>query len=100
MTGEQCREARERLDWTCPELAEKAPGLRARNYRKRQGRCYELACKYLIESDDAAQWTLVHGDVGNVGTNPVFGHAWLERRDAVYDAISDKFFSKAEFYLR
>jgi hypothetical protein len=71
-------------------------GLRPRNYRKRQGRCYELAYNYLMESDDAAQWTLVHGEVGN----PAFGHAWLERHDTVYDAVSDMVFVKSEFATR
>ena len=77
--------------------AEKATGLRARNYRKRQGRCYELAYNYLMELDETAQWTLVHGELGR---HPAFGHAWLERHDTVYDAVADKFFSKVEFYLR
>jgi hypothetical protein len=80
----------------------KAPGLRARNYRKRQGLCYVLAYNYLMESDDAAQWKLVHGEIENppFGDAPAVGHAWLERHDTVYDPVADKFFSKAEFCLK
>lgn len=53
--------------------------------RKRQGRCYELAFKFLM---DDPTWTLVHGRVDSSGA--VIGHAWLERDGWVFDPVLNR----------
>ena len=68
--------------------------------RKRSGRCYELALKYLMASPDEEGWHLVHGDVnlcglvdGDATGSQRAGHAWLVRGDTVYDTTLDQTFS-------
>ncbi len=54
--------------------------------RKRDGRCYELAAKSLLELPADTPWRLVHGTViGSDGER--FGHAWLESEREVFDPV-------------
>jgi hypothetical protein len=69
--------------------------LKRRRWRKRLGRCYELA--YLTQQDNP-DWTLVHGEVDD-GHGRVIGHAWIEKDDEVYDAVLDCVFLKALYKL-
>lgn len=69
--------------------------LKKRKWRKRLGRCYELA--YLTQQDNP-DWTLVHGEVDD-GHGRTIGHAWIEKEDEVYDAVFDSVFSKASYRL-
>lgn len=69
--------------------------LKKRKWRKRQGRCYELA--YLTQQDKP-DWTLVHGEVDD-GHGRAIGHAWIEKDDEVYDAVLDSVFLKVTYRL-
>lgn len=69
--------------------------LKKRKWRKRLGRCYELA--YLTQQDNP-DWTLVHGEVDD-GHGRAIGHAWIEKEDEVYDAVFDSVFSKASYRI-
>jgi hypothetical protein len=69
--------------------------LKKRKWRKRLGRCYELA--YLTQQDNP-DWSLVHGEV-NDGHGRAIGHAWIEKEDEVYDAVLDSVFSKVSYRL-
>ena len=63
---------------------------RARRFRprRRQGRCYELAWKYLMWDDRFADWSLVHGEIiSPIGDDKPMGHAWLALGDLVYDPV-------------
>ena len=63
--------------------------------RKREGRCYELAWRFLFEDDRFADWKLVHGEARGRDDCPV-GHAWLDHAgaDVVYDPVLGKFFPR------
>jgi hypothetical protein len=54
----------------------------------REGRCYELAGRGVVEYRD---WLLVHGTA--YGT----GHAWLERESWIYDAVIDQLMTSAQY---
>ena len=69
--------------------------LKKRKWRKRKGRCYELA--YLTQQDNP-DWTLVHGEADD-GHGRAIGHAWIEKEDEVYDAVLDLIFLKAAYRL-
>jgi hypothetical protein len=73
--------------------------------RKRAGRCYELAYRYLMmderfsERSSDTDWLLVHGEVnGPDGTR--IGHAWLEREGEIYDPVGDEFLPKVQYRMR
>jgi hypothetical protein len=52
-------------------------------FRKRQGRCYELAFLVMLRESAAEQFTLVHGHVKPVpDINQSIDHAWMEDRMA------------------
>ncbi len=54
--------------------------------RKRQGRCYELAAKAILDSGD--EWVLIHGEANGPGGRS--DHAWLQSGDMVYDPVADR----------
>ncbi len=52
--------------------------MKVRRYRKTQGRCYELAFKFVLDNPD---WQLVHGSRLMASTDSWrYGHAWAEPR--------------------
>lgn len=63
----------------------------------REGRCYELALKYIMAEDEG---TLVHGVVWSYVRGEMIGHAWVVSKDglAVWEPVSDKVFPKAWLY--
>jgi hypothetical protein len=69
--------------------------------RRREGRCYELAFRYL-RSDERYEkgWDLVHGEIDS-GDGPI-GHAWLVRQDGemIYDPVLGEEFATATYWLR
>jgi hypothetical protein len=69
------------------------PGLPIRRFRKRVGRCYELAYAYIRDSDDASDWMIIHGETAQIPT----GHAWLRRGETVYDPVLDQYLSVDEY---
>jgi hypothetical protein len=61
--------------------------------RKREGRCYELALRVML-NPEAETWTLVHGSVVSLSYDPPsrIGHAWIELPDGrIYDPASDRY---------
>jgi hypothetical protein len=72
------------------------PGLPIRRFRKRVGRCYELAYAYIQDSDDASNCILVHGEAA-LGPDLVADHAWLRRGETVYDPVLDLYFGADEY---
>ena len=70
------------------------------NPRNRQGRCYELAWRYLIEDERYSHgWKLVQGEVQRATDGFRFGHAWLISDDgsSIYDPCLDKLFAAANY---
>jgi hypothetical protein len=59
--------------------------------RFRQGRCYELAWRFLVhDSRFVSSWDLVHGEITSpIGDGEPIGHAWLISQKRVYDPVSD-----------
>ena len=69
--------------------------------RKRQGRCYELALKSLLDMEDSGGWWLVHGEVDcydPASDSSRMGHAWLENRAEVFDPVKNRHFSRDDYY--
>jgi hypothetical protein len=65
--------------------------------RKRQGRCYELAARVMMDEVGADQFTLVHGYCHT----RFFGHAWIELGDGrVFDPVLDVTWSADEYAKR
>jgi hypothetical protein len=55
-------------------------------FRKRQGRCYELAWKMVAYDVRFSEWSLVHGEiVSPIGNGQLMGHAWLVLNERIYD---------------
>jgi hypothetical protein len=67
--------------------------------RTREGRCYELAWKYLIQDERFANWILVHGQ-GRGPDGQRIGHAWLEFEGQSYDATLDQFFDTTVYQMK
>lgn len=62
---------------------------------KRQGRCFELSGKHILDNDGI----LVHGFVTDkIKTGYVIIHAWVEDGDKVFDAVLDEIFDKGLYY--
>jgi hypothetical protein len=56
--------------------------------RKRNGRCYELAFRVMLDEPGADGFTLIHGRVGPA----MIGHAWIDLNDGrVYDPVRDSY---------
>lgn len=56
--------------------------------RKRQGRCYELAGRVMMNEQNAEQLTLIHGRASQLENGPLIDHAWIIRADGgVYDPV-------------
>jgi hypothetical protein len=53
--------------------------------RKRNGRCYELALKAMLDEPGGERFTLVHGRVRQDPTlsGAIIGHAWIETGDGM-----------------
>lgn len=69
--------------------------------RKRQGRCYELAGRGIIECAPESGWTLVHGTARFLrGSNLRGGHAWCENTitGRIYDAVLDQLYLRSTYY--
>ena len=64
----------------------------------RQGRCFELASRGLLDEHDGGGWRLVHGTVDSRGHR--IDHAWLVRGDEVYDPVLNRVFSVTEYEVR
>jgi hypothetical protein len=71
-----------------------------RKYRKRKGRCYELAWKHLLYDEEFAGWLLVHGEMSGFRGQARIGHASLEKDDQVFDPVENQFFSKEDYRSR
>ena len=72
-----------------------------RRIRKRQGRCYELAGRVMLNEDGSETFTLVHGEVSSGFAWRRIGHAWIELPDgSVYDPVLNEFMTKAGFDSR
>lgn len=68
--------------------------MNSRKYRKRTGRCYELAWRTVLESDGL---TLVHGQC-NGPEGQVIDHAWIECSDgSVLDEVLNASFAGDEY---
>ena len=78
----------------------KSAGIRSLSLvRKRQGRCYELAYKVLMDEPDVPGLLLVHGTVVEVRTR--ISHAWLMLPDGrAYDPVLKRYFSAREYVGR
>jgi hypothetical protein len=71
--------------------------------RKRQGRCYELAGRVMLNEKGSEAFTLVHGvlDLSRLGLSSAYDHAWIELADGrVYDPNLHEYMPKAEYYDR
>jgi hypothetical protein len=61
-----------------------------RRVRNRQGRCYELAFKIMLNEPGAERFTLIHGRLTRVWDG-AYRHAWIETGNGgVYDPVLDK----------
>jgi hypothetical protein len=63
--------------------------------RVREGRCYELAFRALLDVD---RWSLVHASV--LGAAGTIGHAWLVRDGVVYDPVLDAEMPEVDYARR
>lgn len=62
----------------------------------RQGKCYELAWRYVAFGDEG---TLVHGEVWSHKLGRMMGHAWvITQTGLVYEPVSDVYFPKDALY--
>jgi hypothetical protein len=62
-------------------------------YRKRQGRCFELAGIAMMEEPGAEKFTLVHGII-----HGWIAHAWITLPDGrVYDPCAHAYFSASDY---
>ena len=61
-------------------------------YRKREGRCYEIACCFVFDNE---KWHLIHGAMfpnsGRYAGEKLL-HAWAKKGNIVYDPVFNKFF--------
>ena len=72
-----------------------------RRIRKRQGRCYELAARVMLNEDGSETFTLVHGVVSSGFAWRRVGHAWIELPDGkVYEPVLNEYMTKAGFDSR
>jgi hypothetical protein len=70
------------------------------NPKNREGRCYELAWRYLIEDERYCHgWKLVQGEVQRRTDRFRFGHAWLISDDdtRVYDPCLDQQLAASDY---
>ena len=57
-------------------------------FKKRTGRCYELAGLVMLNDPTTEQLTLIHGRVSQFENGPLTDHAWLARADgSTYDPV-------------
>lgn len=69
--------------------------------RKRQGRCYELAGRVMLNEDGSEAFALVHGTANSGFAEQRIGHAWIELPDGViYEPIFNEYMTGAEFNSR
>ena len=65
-----------------------------------KGNCYENCARFMIQSDNAKDWTLCHGTAfgrGGEADGLWFGHAWLEKVDVAMDLTRDKWGESHKF---
>jgi hypothetical protein len=68
--------------------------------RKRTGRCYELACKVMLEEPDAERFTLIHGRTGFCEGDPypTRHHAWIDMNNGqIYDPVIDRYMTMDDY---
>ena len=68
-------------------------------FRKRAGRCYEIAWKQLLSDERFADWRLVHGEARGPEDERI-GHAWLEKGEELFDPVLNLFFANGEYRMR
>jgi hypothetical protein len=64
----------------------------------RNGRCYELTMRVMLQEPGAQYCVLVHGRITDVLHDRVIAHAWIEVADSCYDAVLDQYFP-TDLYL-
>lgn len=86
-----------------PEVSQVQPDKRCeleyrnRNYRKRQGRCYEIAALFVLDNNDQ-QWVLCHGTIYFKGQK--YLHAWCTLNEIIYDGVLNECFPISEYIAR
>ena len=67
------------------------------NHKRREGRCFELAGKYVLSLENSDKY-LVHGTVCHESRQPM-AHAWVENEEGkVYDLIKNEIYWGMDFY--
>jgi hypothetical protein len=67
--------------------------------QNRQGRCYELAIKAMLDEQGAERFTLVHGSVFSRLVGRQIRHAWIEVGDGCIYAIDEDTYEPADQYM-
>jgi hypothetical protein len=72
--------------------------IKIRKYRKLSGRCYELACRFVL---DNPQWVLIHGRLDlTVFLDQKYAnylHAWARNGNSIYDPAHNSIYQNDEW---